>query len=155
MQDEVDHIMELMVHAFDPHWGEAWNRRQVSDALTFPHTHAVLATDAGQVWSPKDDKPPVGFVISRHVADEEELLLIAVHPKARSRGVGRALIEMLFANAAERGAARVFLEMRSNNPAEQLYRQAGFEPIGRRKDYYRLANGERLDAITFARDLSE
>jgi ribosomal-protein-alanine N-acetyltransferase len=82
------------------------------------------------------------------------LLLIAVIPEARGQGLGACLIELLFANAAERGASRVFLEMRSNNPAEALYRRAGFEPIGQRKDYYRLATGDRLDAITFACDLT-
>ena len=46
--------------------------------------------------------------------------------------------------------AKIFLEMRANNPAEKLYRKMGFEPIGRRKNYYRTENGEQLDAITFA-----
>ena len=47
----------------------------------------------------------------------------------------------------------MFLEMRDNNHAITLYRAAGFEPIGRRKAYYRLPSGEFLDAITFARQL--
>jgi len=53
--------------------------------------------------------------------------------------------------AEERGAARLFLEMRDGNPAESLYRRAGFEPVGRRRNYYRNAAKGPLDAITYAR----
>lgn len=150
--DQVDHIMAIMDVAFDPQWGEAWNRRQVSDALVMPHTHAILIADDGTIWS-GNGSAPAGFVMSRHAADEEELLLIGVVPKARGKGIGKALIKALFEHAALRGMAKVFLEMRSNNPAEHLYRQMGFEPIGQRRDYYRLADGGRMDAITFARML--
>ena len=55
--------------------------------------------------------------------------------------------------ALDGGAESIFLEMRANNPAETLYRECGFEPIGRRVDYYRTADGTPLDAITFARKL--
>lgn len=145
---EIDQIMEVMQVAFDPQWGEAWNTRQVSDALLMPHTHAIVWNDDRRAWQ-DGDGPAAGFVLSRHAADEEELLLIAVRPEARGRGIGRALIGELFRHAKARGANRVFLEMRSNNPARRLYREVGFEPIGERRDYYRMANGERLDAITF------
>ncbi|NVE94226.1 GNAT family N-acetyltransferase [Altererythrobacter sp. JGD-16] len=144
--------MAIMEVAFDPQWGEAWNRRQVSDALVMPHTHAILLANDHAIWSGKGDAP-VGFVMSRHAADEEELLLIGVVPEARGKGIGKALIKALFEHASARGMAKVFLEMRSNNPAEHLYRRMGFEPIGQRSDYYRLANGGRMDAITFARML--
>lgn len=88
-------------------------------------------------------------MLTRHVLDEEELLLIAVVPGVRCRGVGAALIEHLFVAARSRGITRVFLEMRRGNPAFHLYRKFGFEPIGERRNYYRMANGERIDAITF------
>ena len=41
----IDRIMAVMEAAFDPAYGEAWNRRQVTDALAMPNTHA-LAVDA-------------------------------------------------------------------------------------------------------------
>ncbi|WP_394727263.1 GNAT family N-acetyltransferase [Altererythrobacter sp. GH1-8] len=152
MMDQVDHIMQVMEAAFDPQWGEAWNRKQVSDALILPHTHAILADCHGTLFE-VSEAPAAGFVLSRHAADEEELLLIAVDPAHRGRGIATGLIEALFRNAATRGVTRVFLEMRSNNPAETLYRRSGFVPIGQRKDYYKLSSGDRLDAITFARTL--
>lgn len=155
----LDRIMVVMEAAFDPAYGEAWNRRQVADALVMPSTHALVVDAAGALIpdgpGPADAPAPVpaGFVLTRHVLDEEELLLIAVTPTARRRGVGAALVEHLFAIARTRGTARVFLEMRRGNPAIHLYLRFGFEPIGERRNYYRMANGERIDAITFARSI--
>ncbi len=148
----VDGIMMVMEAAFEPAYGEAWNRRQVSDALTLSNTHALLIDAKGTPIrdSTSDAAEPAGFVLTRHVLDEEELLLIAVAPHARLRGVGAMLIEQLFAAARTRGTERIFLEMRRGNPAIHLYRKFGFEPIGERRNYYRMANGERVDAITFA-----
>ena len=152
----LDRIMSVMEAAFDPAYGEAWNRRQVADALAMPSTQALVVDGEG-VPIPADTGPAppaaAGFMLTRHVLDEEELLLVAVAPGMRRRGVGTALIEHLFAAARTRGTARVFLEMRRGNPAIHLYRKFGFEPIGERRNYYRMANGERIDAITFARSI--
>lgn len=150
----LDRIMAVMEAAFDPAYGEAWNRRQVADALTLASTHALVVDAEGMILpNGPAEAAPAGFVLTRHVLDEEELLLIAVAPGARRRGVGAALIEHLFEAARSRGVAKIFLEMRRGNPAIQLYRKFGFEPIGERRNYYRMANGERLDAITFARSI--
>lgn len=145
--------MRVMEEAFDPAYGEAWNRRQVSDALILPSTHALLVDAQGDAITGQTARVPAGFVLSRHAADEEELLLIAVSPAFRARGLGRVLIDRLFAAAAQRGVGRVFLEMRRGNPAVHLYHKVGFEPIGERPNYYKTASGERIDAITFARSL--
>jgi ribosomal-protein-alanine N-acetyltransferase len=150
----LDRIMAVMEAAFDPAYGEAWNRRQVADALAMPSTHALVVDAAGDPIPGDPAKsrgvPPAGFVLTRKAADEEELLLIAVLPEHRRRGLGEALIAQLFDEARARGTVSVFLEMRRGNPAIHLYEKVGFRPIGKRPDYYRLANGSRVDAITFA-----
>lgn len=150
--DCVDAIMRVMNGAFDPAFGEAWNQRQVSDALVLPSTHALLIDAKGNLVETGSDEV-VGFVLSRHAADEEELLLIAVLPQYRAHGLGQALIDRLFEAAANRGVRRVFLEMRRGNPATHLYHKVGFEPIGERPNYYKMQDGTRIDAITFARTL--
>ncbi|MGB3805791.1 MAG: GNAT family N-acetyltransferase [Erythrobacter sp.] len=153
----LDRIMAVMEAAFDPHYGEAWNRRQVSDALAIPSTHALVVDEAGRDLSGNNDEDghaAAGFVLTRAAVDEEELLLIAVMPRWRRTGLGAKLIERLFEKAAKRGTRRIFLEMRRGNPAEYLYRAFGFEPIGKRTDYYRLSDGSREDAITFGRQIA-
>ena len=146
--DLIDQIMMVMEQAFDPAWGEAWNRNQVAGALAMPNTFAILVDEQGNRTGPMGP-PAAGFVLSRNAPGEEELLLIAVSPRYRRKGIGKLLIEEMARDARARGAERVFLEMRSNNPAESLYRLTGFEPIGKRKNYYLKSDGERLDAITF------
>lgn len=152
MVDPVDAIMHVMPKAFDPAFGEAWNRRQVADALLLPNTHYLLAGASPDALL---DKPEdvLGFAMSRQVLDEEELLLIAVIPEHRGMGIGKQLLADLFYTAVQRGSARVFLEMRDGNPAEQLYRKHGFEQIGRRPDYYRSGSQGPIDAVTFAKSL--
>jgi ribosomal-protein-alanine N-acetyltransferase len=78
------------------------------------------------------------------------LLLLAVDPVFRGRGLGTLLLEHLIGAARSNGSDRIFLEMRRDNPAEQLYRNLGFAPVGKRPNYYRMLNGTRVDAITFA-----
>jgi ribosomal-protein-alanine N-acetyltransferase len=149
MVDDLDRIMGVMDAAFDPAFGEAWTRRQVGDALVLPNTFHLLAGPDGQPAGEAGEA--AGFVLSRGAADEEELLLIAVDPRHRGRGVGSALLDRFIAEARARGAARLFLEMREGNPAESLYRRHGFERVGLRRAYYRRGTGTPLDAITFAR----
>lgn len=149
---QVDQIMTVMRAAFDPAWGEAWNRRQIEDSLAMPSTFALLADPQGQILPAQGSAaglPAAGFLLSRYAPGEEELLLIAVQPEFQRCGIGEALIRRLANDARARGAERIFLEMRENNPAARLYHRVGFEPIGRRKAYYLLADGNRMDAITF------
>ncbi len=147
LEDDLDRIMAVMDAAFEPAWGEAWTRRQVSDSLAFPHTHYRLAGLTGA--SPTEGESAAGFTLVRAAPGEEELLLVAVVPGARGSGLGTHLVRQAIADARARRAERLFLEARHNNPAIGLYRRLGFEPIGTRKDYYRTPDGTKLDAITF------
>ncbi len=146
--DDLDRIMAVMEAAFDPAYGEAWNRRQVEDALVLGNCHyGLIAPHGGE---PAEAEVAAGFFMSRTTYDEEELLLIAIAPQYRRLGLGRELLARFAEAARQRGVLRLLLEMRRGNPAERLYRQAGFVPVGERPNYYRMPHGERIDAITFA-----
>ncbi len=144
--DDIDRIMEVMVAAFDPAFGEAWNRRQVEDALLTGHCHYRLEFHEGHC---------AGFFLSRAALDEEELLLLAVSPHYRRLGIGQKLVEAYIVGARNRGVTRLFLEMRKGNPAEALYLNNGFKSVGLRPNYYRSALGNRIDAITFTFKLDQ
>lgn len=148
--DDLDRIMAVMAAAFAPEYGEAWTRRQVEDALLIGGCHYRLVAMDGD--EPAPGEAATGFFLSRTGFEEEELLLIAVAPEARGRGLGRRLLERFMADARSRGAQRLLLEMRRGNPAERLYRASGFAQIGERPGYYRTPGGERLDALTFGLD---
>ncbi len=150
---QIDRIMCVMDGAFDPVYGEAWTRKQIADALALPNTHALVIDSAGRELDGETPGQAAGFVLTRHAADEEELLLIAVLPDCRNKGLASILIDRLFHHARDRGTDKIFLEMRRGNPALHLYRKKGFGPIGERPDYYLMADGSRIDAITFGRTI--
>ncbi len=139
--DAVDRVMQA---AFEPRYGEAWTRAQCVGILTMPGVWLTLAKSAGET---------VGFALVRAIMDEAELLLIAVDPACRRRGVAGALMRSMLAECRGRGVKRVHLEVRANNPAVALYTSHGFTKAGERRDYYRAKSGEQFDAHTYARDI--
>jgi ribosomal-protein-alanine N-acetyltransferase len=96
----------------------------------------------------EEGRVAAGFSLVRRVADEAELLLLAVDPRHQRRGIGQALLDDFIAAALSRGAYRLHLEVRDGNPAVSLYRAAGFTAAGRRRNYYHGPDGEAHDAVT-------
>jgi ribosomal-protein-alanine N-acetyltransferase len=138
---QLDGVEEIMVRAFDPAFGEAWTRSQCAGILPMAGVALTLARNAASGVAH-------GFSLVRTVADEAELLLIAVDPGARRKGIGRELIEHFIGHATTAGATRLHLEVRDGNDAIALYHAAGFKVAGRRKLYYRGADGRQYDALT-------
>lgn len=95
-----------------------------------------------------------GFVLIRTVADEAEILTLAVRPAARRKGLGARLLRDATVRAAAIGATRVFLEVAEDNaPARALYGALGFEAAGRRPRYYPRADGPAADALLLVLNL--
>jgi len=141
--DDLDDVVAVMGSAFDPSFGEAWTRSQCAGILSMPGVRLVIARNSGNATA--------GFSLSRTVADEAELLLIAVEPTHRRRGIGQMLLDHFLDAAAKAGAANVHLEVRDGNPAIAMYRRSGFNPAGRRRKYYRGKDGSEFDALTLVR----
>lgn len=137
--DDLDEVMRIMTVAFQPCFGEAWSRSQCAGILPMHGVSLTLAEQGGQ---------PVGFSLVRAVADEAELLLLAVDPAEQRRGIGQALLDDFIAGALAGGGHRLHLEVRDGNPAVELYRASGFAPAGRRRNYYHGPGGESYDAVT-------
>ena len=97
------------------------------------------------------DDEVLGYAVCWIIAGESHLLNIAVHPKRRGRGIGRALLSECIRAAARAGASLIFLEVRAGNEAAQrLYRSMGFEFRAIRKGYC-TDTGE--DAVIFDREV--
>ncbi|SNR23198.1 GNAT family N-acetyltransferase [Paracoccus sediminis] len=110
-----------------------WNSAEFASLLDSPHVFALSR--------------PRGFLLGRAVADQAELLTLAVAPDARRQGIGRDLVDDFAATSRRRGALRAFLEVAADNiPAQALYRAAGWQHAGRRRRYY----GADLDAVVMA-----
>ena len=143
---DLDAVMRVMDAAFGQRFGEAWTRSQLAGILPMAGVTLALAREA-------DHDDVIGFSLVRTVTDESELLLIAVLPNCHRRGAGGILLDDFLNRARNDGVRRVHLEVRDGNPAVDMYKNAGFSPVGRRRNYYRAPDGERFDAITLAHQI--
>ena len=135
-------VAEVMQRAFPPDFGEAWTEAQLRGALITPGTHLFLAHSDNKIQ---------GFALTRRVVDECELLLIAVMPDMRGQSIGSQMLLSVLNDCAAAGVSKLFLEMRANNDALHFYQRHSFTIIGQRPDYYRGCDGQKYDALTFAR----
>lgn len=143
--DDVETIASIMERAFDPRFGEAWTRLQCSGILPLARVRLTIARLA--------DSEAAGFSLVRTVADEAELLLLAVIPAARRCGLGGALLDDFVGAASRSGAGRLHLEVRDGNRAIEMYRANGFAVVGRRSKYYSGSTGALFDALTMTRQI--
>lgn len=95
-----------------------------------------------------------GFALGRAVADEVELLSLAVHPEFRRQGIGRARLAAFEAEGQRRGAGCAHLEVAADNAAARaLYAAAGYRETGCRPGYYATPCGSRVDALILSKRL--
>lgn len=129
-------LAALHAEAFDAPWDDS----AFASLLASPGVFAVHEAD--------------GFILMRAVADEAEILTLAVRPSARRAGLGRRLTEAAVVRSAALGARDIFLEVAEGNAAARaLYERMGFVETGRRRGYYSYADGRREDALSLRLNL--
>lgn len=129
-------VLALLQDVYQP---SPWTIEQIEADLVREDTVYYLA---------KDGRRLVGMLALQHVADEWELLQIAVARDVQGQGLAKKLLECL--NLCK---GSIFLEVRvSNHRAKSLYEQYGFVEIGRRKQYYHQPSE---DAIIMKREKNE
>lgn len=134
---EVPHLAELHAEGFD----DPWDAGAIGALLDGAGGFALL-------------KDTAGFILCRSIAGEAEILTLVVSPRARRKGLGRALVEGAARKASQSGAAAMFLEVAEDNAAAiGLYRACGFEDAGRRAGYYQRPGGA-ADALVMRRTLN-
>lgn len=140
--EALDAVMDVMEDSFDPCFGEGWTAPQCAGLMPMSGVWLTTAQIEHEI---------VGFALSRIVADEAELLLLAVKRKCQGLGIGHDLLQSFITAARDRGASRLHLEVRDGNQAIHLYKHAGFSEAGRRKAYYSGRDGQTYDALTLSR----
>ena len=131
-------LADLHAEAFDAPWSAS--------------AFADLLGQAGVILEGEAD----GFILVRAVADEAEILTLAVRPSARRQGLGARLVGRAAHRAAALGATRLFLEVAEDNAAARaLYAASGFEAAGRRPRYYSRPDGPAIDALLLVLNLPE
>ncbi len=138
---DVDRLHALHAAAFD----QPWPAGEIERLMRILGGFAVLA----------EEEAPQGFVLIRTVADEAEILTLAVAPEFRRRGIGRGLVEAAAQEASRRGARSFFLEVAEDNlTALALYESADFQAVGLRRAYYARPDAPPADAMVLRRPLN-
>jgi putative acetyltransferase len=99
-----------------------------------------LSNAAVTFWSARKDGELVGVGALKELApDHGEVKSMRTVPAALGRGVGRAVLRHIVAEARSRGYSRLSLETGNTEPfapALRLYESEGFQPWGRFGDYH-------------------
>lgn len=112
-----------------------------SICFTMPWSKAAIEKEmdnpVATYFVAEQDQEIIGYSGLWLMADEAEVINIAVSPKYQGKGVGSQLLEALLSMAKSLNTIQVFLEVRvSNEAALALYKKHGFNELGRRKNYY-------------------
>ncbi len=131
---DIDELLPIEEDLFGP---ERWTAGMFQSELIAGH-HYLVARDA--------DGTVLGYGgIAVYPPEEAWINNLAVRRSAQRRGIGRALLEALLAEAARRGVAKVLLEVADDNEAAQkLYEAYGFVTIARRRAYYQPSGRDAL-----------
>ena len=103
-------------------------------------SYARLEVDGYRAWVAvnEETRETIGFIVTRSVAPEAEILNLAVAAECRSTGTGSALLRAALSELAADKIQRVFLEVRaSNGGAISFYKKHLFRETGARLAYYR------------------
>lgn len=137
LPNDLDEVVEL------EHLSQSfpWSKQNFKDAL-----------EAGYpAWVVRQGQTLVGFCVGMLAPDDVHVLVIAVHPDHRRKGLGALLLHAVRQLAIQSAISRVLLEVRpSNQKAVAFYHQLGFERIGLRKGYYPAGKTAREDAWVLA-----
>lgn len=122
--DDLSSLVALERAVFPDPWSETQWRLELRSA----HGFVLLIEEERQV---------AGAIAMRRLPDRGEVLNLAVHPRARRRGLGERLLRDACRRLQDGGETRVGLEVRSDNVAAlALYERCGFHGVGRRPGYY-------------------
>lgn len=100
-----------------------------------------LCNPHSRFWVVEEEGKMLGYICCWLIADEGQILNVAVHPDRRRRGVGKLLVQQILKEAKKKGVHSLSLEVRrSNLAAINLYQALGFRETAIRHKYYE--NGE-------------
>jgi ribosomal-protein-alanine N-acetyltransferase len=138
------HEADVLAEIHGQGFARTWSGEDFATLLAEPTNFALALRREGIFGT----RRIVGFVLVRLVADEAEILTIAVRRAVRGRGYGRMLMEEALRRLYRDRIAVCFLEVnRSNASAVRLYRSLGFVVAGERQRYYSEATAGDTSAL--------
>lgn len=109
--------------------GWSWTPARVLRSIRDRGTNVIVASEHGRVS---------GFALMSYLEEEAHLLLFAVDPACRRRGIGSAMLRWLEKTALVAGVGTIHLEVRARNrEARDFYRRMGYHEHETVRGYYR------------------
>lgn len=116
----------------------SWSAQEFDDLLASPYV--VVFTQ------------PHGFALTRSIADESELLTLAVDSAHRRAGIASHLLHA-WLHSISPTCKTAFLEVAADNTgAIALYERHGFAKIATRTGYYQRKDAPAADALIYQLD---
>ena len=123
LPSHIDGVKALLDNCFGD---SAWSLDSIRSQLEKPDSICLVGIE---------DDSVIAYLAFEQIADEGNVIEVAVHPDHRRRGIARRMLEQTIDSSSD--LYTVFLEVReSNAPAISLYESLGFERAGTRRDYY-------------------
>lgn len=114
---------------------DCWPRYMFEAELAQPETRRYIIAEVPDNAGGRHLAGYAGLMCVEPVGD---IQTIGVLPEFEGRGIARAMLADLIAEATRRGALEIMLEVSSTNPrAQDLYRRYGFAHIHTRRRYYK------------------
>lgn len=136
-------LAALHQKAFPPY--EAWTQAAFE---------ALLALETTRAYASYQDGACLGLLVLQCVADQAEILTMATDPVARRQGLGRQILAHAAAEPASQTIKSWWLDVAADNPgARAFYHELGFQSDGRRPQYYKRLEGQRVDAILMSKQV--
>jgi GNAT superfamily N-acetyltransferase len=144
--DEIEKVFPLLLLAEPSASALRWSLRNLSDA----------------VYALEESGEPTAAVTVRWRRPPCEIVELGVAEAARGRGLGRALVEWVCAEAARRGFTEIFVGTSTTSAGNILfYQKCGFRADHVKPDYFWYYDGPRIehglavrDMLVFRRDLA-
>ena len=126
--EDIDAVLAIEYQSFTTPWTADMFLTEMHNTETSCLLVARVGPAAGTV---------VGYLGYRVVIDEMHILIVAVEPQWRRRGIAERLLCQAMEQARQAACTRATLEVRvSNTAAQQLYYRYKFAPVGVRPRYY-------------------
>lgn len=110
-------------------FSDPWSENSIASELDNRLSYWLVAEENGQV---------LGYIGSKTVLGETDIMNLAVSPEHRRKGIAKALLLTLMDVLKTQGNRCVSLEVRQSNlTAQALYKKLGFRQVGIRPNYYR------------------
>ena len=122
---------------------DAWSLNAFSELMSLSTTRAMGMMEGDQLQ---------GMLIVQFVTGEAEILTMATAPSERRRGLAGQLLNDLEQRLRRMGLTKWLLDVAADNVgAIAFYEKHDFQVDGRRSNYYKRLEGQRVDAILMSK----